>query len=158
MDTMKKNISLTLCTILSIVVMHTCIQIEVWNYLAGGNVLPNREGGKLRHSMGESEEGWRIVQGMRTQDPTLESGRPLTEAEKSLFREHSKQAKRRNKVVNWSRGMGTLQYLLAPIAIIWSVVLLFAGKSRRARLLVAALSLTNSVSIVLMFYRGYFND
>jgi hypothetical protein len=155
---MKKHISIILCAALSAVVLHTCIQIEVWNHLAGGNVLPNREGGKLRYSMGESEKGWRMYQSMRTQDESLKSDRPLTEEEQSHFREHSKHAKRRNNVVSWSRGMGTLQYLLAPLAIIWSVVLLFASKTRRARLLAGLLSATNVISIYLMLYRGYFND
>jgi len=155
---MKKHISIILCAILSGVVLHTCVQIEVWNHLAGGNVLPNREGGKLRYSMGESERGWRMYQSMRTQDESLKSGRPLTQEEQSQFREHSKHASRRNKVVSWSRGMGTLQYLLAPIAIAWSVVLLFASKTRRARLLAGLLSVTNAVSIASLLYRGYFND
>jgi len=155
---MKKHISIILCAILSAVVLHTCVQIEVWNCLAGGDVLPNREGGKLRYSMGDSEKGWRAYQSVRTQDESLRSGRPLTEEEKKLFREHSKHASRRNKVVFWSRGMGTLQYLLAPAGIIWSVALLFAGKTRRARLLAGLLAATNTISIVSMLYRGFFND
>jgi hypothetical protein len=155
---MKKHISIILCGALSAVVLHTCVQIEVWNHLAGGGALPNREGGKLRYSVGESEKGWRAYQSMHTQDESLRSGRPLTEDEQELFRERSKHARRRNKVVSWSRGMGTLQYLLAPIAFIWSVVLLFANKTRRARLLAGLLSASNAISIVLMLYRGYFND
>jgi len=157
-EKMKKHVSIILCAALSAVVLHTCIQIEAWNHLAGGKVLPNREGGKLRYSIGESEKGWRMYQSMRTQDDTLESGRPLTEDEQSQFQEHSKHARRRNKVVSWSRGMGTLQYLLAPIAIIWSIILLFASKTRIARLLAGLLSATNAISIVSMLYRGYFND
>jgi hypothetical protein len=153
-----KNISIILCGILSGVVLHTCVQIEIWNQLAGGNVLPNREGGKLRYSMRESEKGWRMYQSMRMQDGSLESGRPLTQEEQALFREHSRQARRRNKVVSWSRGMGTLQYLLAPIAIIWSFILLLASKTLRTRLIASVFSLTNAISIVLMLYRGYFND
>ena len=153
---MKKHISLILCCVLSVVVLNTCIQIEVWNYLAGGNVLPNREGGKLRYSIGETEEGWRMIRGI--QDPTLKTGRPLIEEERSEFRKHQKHANRRNKVVSWSRGMGTLQYLLAPIAVIWSIILLFTGKNLRARLLAALFSVSNSTSIILMLYRGYFND
>jgi hypothetical protein len=155
---MKNHITIILCAALSIVVLHTCIQVEVWNHLAGGNVLPNHEGGKLRYSMGESEKGWRVYQSMRTQDESLKSGRPLIEDEQALFREHSKHVERRNKVVSWSRGMGTLQYLLAPIAIIWSVVLLIASKTRRARLIAGLLTATNALSIVSMLYRGYLND
>lgn len=155
---MKKHLSIILCAALSVVVLHTCIQIEVWNHLAGGNVLPNREGGKLRYSLGESEKGWRMYHKMLTHDESLESGRPLTEEERVLFHEHSKHARRWNMVVSWSRGMGTLQYLLAPIAIIWSIALLFASKTRRARLLAGLLSATNAISIVAMLNRGYFND
>lgn len=83
---MKKHISIILCGILSAVVLHTCIQIEVWNHLAGGNVLPSREGGKLRYSIGESEKGWRLYEAMRTQDESLKSGRHLTGEEQVLFR------------------------------------------------------------------------
>lgn len=139
-------------------VFHTCVQIEVWNHLAGGNVLPDREGGKLRYSWGASEEIWRAHQSMITHDQSLKSGRHLTEQEKGLFLEHSKHASRRNKVVSWSRGMGTLQYLLAPVAILWSISLLLASKTGRMRLLTGLLSATNALSIVLLLYRGYFND
>ena len=155
---MKKHISIILCTILSTLVLHTCVQIEVWNHLAGGNVLPNREGGKLRYSWGASEKIWRAHQGMITHDESLASGRLLTEQEKVLFLEQSKHASRRNKVVSWSRGMGTLQYLLAPVAILWSVSLLLASRTGRLRLLAGLLSATNAISIVLLLYRGYFND
>ena len=153
---MKKPISLILCSILSAIVLHTCVQIEVWNFLAGGDVLPNWEGGKLRYSMGETEKGWRMFRAM--QDASLESDRPLTQKERSEFQKHQKQVKRRNKVISWSRGMGTLQYLMAPIAVIWSVVLLFFSKPLKAKVLAGLFSLTNVVSIVFMLYRGYFND
>lgn len=155
---MRKKISLILCGLISAVVLHTCLQIEIWNYFAGGNVLPNREGGKLRYSQGETEDGWRIYQSWITNDESLETGRPLTEEEQEIFQKQSKQAKRRNKVISWSRGMGTLQYLLAPLAIIWSVALLFTSKALRYRIFAGLFSVTNSISIILMLYRGYFND
>lgn len=155
---MKRNISLLLCGVLSAIVLNTCLQIEVWNHLAGGDVLPNREGGKLRYSIGESERGWRAYQSMRTQDESLRAGRPLTAEEHALFQKHSKDAERRNKVVSWSRGMGTFQYLLAPLAITWSVALAFRGPTRRMRLIAILFSLTNTMALASMLYRGYFND
>ncbi len=154
---MNKHFSIVLCGILSTVVLHTCIQIEVWNYLAGGDVLPNREGGKLRHSI-ESEKGWRMMRGWRTQDPTLEAGRPLTNEEHQIFLDHQKYASRRNKVVTWSGGMGTLQYLLAPLAIIWSGGLVISGKSRTTRVMGGIFVFMNLICICSMLYRGYFND
>ena len=154
---MNKRISIILCGILSAVVLHTCIQIEVWNYLAGGDVLPNREGGKLRYSM-ESEKGWRMLRRSQTQDLTLEAGRPLTKEERQIFLEHQEHAQRRNKVASWSRGMGTLQYLLAPIAFIWSVGLVISSKSSTTRVTGGIFVFTNLLSIFALFYRGYFND
>ena len=156
---MSNRLSIILCGILSVVVLHTCIQIEVWNYLAGGNEIPNQEGGKLRYSYGESEKGWRTLRGRETRDPSLEAGRPLTIEEQQFFLAHQKKADRTNKVVSWSRGMGTLQYLLAPIAIIWSVgLVVVSSKTRRTRLAAGIFSLTNLTSIASMLYRGYFND
>jgi len=151
---MRKNLSLVLCCTLSAVVFHTCLQIEVWNYLAGGDVLPRPDGSKLRPWFGEDEQSWR----RNNPDRTLAAGRPLTEEEQEAFREHSTYAKRHNKVVDWSRGMGLLQYLLAPVATVWSLVLMLTGKTRRARLVAALFSATNAISIVSMLYRGYFND
>lgn len=49
-----------------------------------------------------------MMRGWRTQDPTLEAGRPLTNEEHQIFLDHQKYASRRNKVVTWSGGMGTL--------------------------------------------------
>ena len=138
--------------------MHTCIQIEVWNYLAGGKVLPNREGGKLRYAMGETEAEWRKLQSFNSQDFSLRSGRPLTEKELALFKEYSKKARRHNKVVSWSRGMGMLQYVLAPIALIWSLAGLIYFKSNKMKILTCFLLLSNFICLVVMFYRGYFND
>ena len=143
---------------LSIVVINTCVHIEFWNYLSGGDVLPNREGGKLRYMIGETEGGWRRYHSIQTQDQSLLSGRQLTVEEKELFDEHSQIARNRNKVVSWSRGMGTLQYILAPIAFIWSVFLSFRAKKRRARLIAGMLTLTNALSVFFMLFRGYFND
>ncbi|MBN2054825.1 hypothetical protein JW905_07880 [bacterium] len=54
--------------------------------------------------------------------------------------------------------MGTLQYLLAPAAMIWSGILLFTRKTRNARLVVGPFCLTNVASIASMLYRGYLND
>jgi hypothetical protein len=154
---MKKHISIILCGILSAVVLHTCVQIEIWNYLAGG-ILPNHEGGKLRYEIGESESSWRKWQSIRTKDESLRTGRPLTKKEQTAFLEHSKDAKRTNKVVSWTSDMGILQYLLAPIAMVWSAILLNSSKTRRATLFVGIFAITNAISIALMLYRGYFND
>ena len=155
----KQTIALILCAILSAVVLNTCVRIEFWNQLAGGKVLPNREGGKLRYSPLSYEDLWRAHQSARTRDPTLKAGRNLTPEEQALYQQESKRAKAWNKVVSWTSGMGLCQYILAPIAFIASVLLLYTSPGRRWMHRVSALLvLSNLLCIILMLYRGYLND
>lgn len=157
----KQNLSLILCGLLSLVVLHTCLQVEFWDYRAGG-VIPVPEGARLHPRIaGFDEDSWRKpeiekrkLDGKYDEAEALASGRPLTPEEQAKFREDVAF----NTLVDWTRGMGTLQYVLAPTAAIWAFVLVFTSKTRRARVLAALFTLTNAVSVFFMLYRGYFND
>ena len=153
---MKKHFPELLLAVLSLIVLNTCIQIEVWNWLAEGNMLPNREGGKLRYMTGTTEQGWRRRESRF--DPSLKTGRPLTEQEQLQFAVHRKKAIRRNNVVSWTRGMGTLQYLLAPLAVFFSLVMVLARKNSKSKLFAGVCFMANGIAIAVMLYRGYFND
>jgi len=108
--------------------------------------------------MGETEAEWRQLQIWNTQDFSLRSGRPLTEKELVLFEEYSKKARRHNKVVSWSRGMGMLQYVLVPIALLWSLIMFIHTKTYKIKIMACFLLFSNFFCLVIMFYRGYFND
>jgi hypothetical protein len=150
---MKFNFAMLLGLVLSLVVLNTALQIEYWNDQAGG-ALPNKEPGKLRGTS-TSEWLWRNEQARQTGDESLLTGRPLTPSEK-----HSLDMRRsspRNKLVDWTRGMGLLQYLLAPLAFGLSLVLALVCVEKRARVLFRFLTITNALAIFLMFFRGYYN-
>ncbi len=110
----------------------------------------------MRYMIGETEKGWRLLQ--ESFDPSLKTGRPLTEKERLQFAIHSKKAKRRNNVVSWSRGMGTLQYLLAPMALLFSLLMLIGRKNIKSKLFSGLCFMTNALAIAAMLYRGYWND
>lgn len=153
-----RYVSVVLCGILSVVVLNTCLQIEVWHFLAGGNMLPNREGGKLRYSPFEREEIWRSARSNETEDASLKEGRPLTSEERSIFEKVKDHACRWNKVVEWTRGMGTLQYLLLPVALCWSALLAFSRTVKGGRAVAWVCVFTNVISFISLGYRGYFNE
>lgn len=52
---MKMNWVIILGIVVSLVVFNTAAQIELWNHLAKGGVLPNHEGGKIRSDGGGTE-------------------------------------------------------------------------------------------------------
>jgi hypothetical protein len=153
-----RYVSVVLCGILSVVVLNTCLQIEVWHFLAGGNMLPNREGGKLRYSPFEREEIWRSARSNETEDASLKEGRPLTSEERSIFEKDKEHARRWNKVMEWTGGMGVLQYLLLPVALFWSALLTSRGTVKVERAVAWVCVFTNVISFISLGYRGYFND
>ena len=154
----RKHASLVLCSVLSLMVLNTCVHIEAWNALAGGE-LPMEEPGKMRWDMNETERGWRYVHlSERHWDTPLEERRPLTRVEREQFQKDAEQAQRHNRLRWWTQGWGLAQYALAPIALIWSGILLLPRAGTRSRLLPGCLLLTNALSVISMLYRGYFHD
>ena len=98
---MRIDVSTTLCGLFTAVVLHTCLQIEVWNCLAGG-VLPHKECGKIRVSMVTSETQWREMMWMATHDAAWTNGRPLSSDERERMVASIRNANRRNAVKYWA--------------------------------------------------------
>lgn len=159
---LRHPVALSLCGLLTLVVLAICTVVETLNHCAGGNVLPNREGGKLRLDLRATETGWRLAEAGRRHDPTLAEGRPLGSAERQAFHEQSRRAVYHNRLVSLTRGPALAQYLLAPLAGLWSVVgfarLRRVPGARVPKLLAGVFGLANTVCLVLLFHRGYFNS
>ena len=148
--------SFVLCGMLTLVILNTCLQIEIRNYQLG-RPLPNKEGGKLRYSAISNEESWREREALRTGDQSLKEGRELTEKEKNIMAQDDLYASRWNSLVSWARDWGMLQYLLAPLTFIWGLYLagVRKGKKRIAALLYSSIAV---VCIIFMSITVYIND
>jgi hypothetical protein len=54
--------------------------------------------------------------------------------------------------------MGLLQYMLAPIAVFWSLKIAFTERSWRVRAMAVNCSVISLACIVVMLYRGYWDS
>jgi hypothetical protein len=154
----RRDVRFWLLAFLAIVVFHTCVRIEILNQLAG-DILPRKSPTKWRAGvMNEklNEKWWRLFH-LHDEDEDVRLTRALTvqerqEMEYDVFRERANALLRTTVEV-----FGLWQYVLAPICLIWSIR---AAKNRRRAKRIAAgvFTVTSAVSIVLMFYRGYFTS
>ena len=59
---------------------------------------------------------------------------------------------------DWVSGMGLLQYLIAPMALLLSINLYCGAATHTVRLASIACILLNAASLFLIFYRGFFTS
>ncbi len=176
-STISKS-TIVVCILLTAIVLHTCIQIEVLN-ARSGYFLPR----KLSRT---GNPKWRVA-AKKTLFKTLErtialdrseahfdqhpngpapdfqeleelSGPPYLDAEQAWIDNQVALYELNSKLRDWVGGMGLLQYLLAPIALLWSLWLFRIAASWAERLLVVGCTISNLTSTYLMFYRGYFES
>ena len=163
------------CLILTCVVVHTCVRIEILN-ARYGYYLP-------RTDFGSGNPKWRVAAdslarrdfersiAMERQAKFAEEhpGEPIPEHTEFIGPPYSAsqqteleaildQNQRRSALYDWVRGMGLLQYALAPAALFWSVDIARIERSRSGRIAAGFAALLNLICIALMFYRGYFTS
>ncbi len=149
--------SFSILTILfSLIVFCIFIAVEIMNYQAGG-ILPNKEGGKLRYSPLEWENGWRDVYSSIKEDASLEQGRKLSAHEYSQFKKDQDLAVKRNRLINATSSWALFQYILCPLALCLSLIMIKRNE-HKLKTLGICLVCANLTSLVFLIWRGYFND
>jgi hypothetical protein len=162
----RKRISFWLCLILTLVVVNTSAHIEYWNAKAGG-FLPYEGPYKWRWRWSAREGIERRIRRRRTyelspaeweDESALRAAydRPLTREEEDEMYELIQEAIVNNELRGWVAA-GCWQYLLAPVALIWSIRLSLRLRRgyRIASVLMGALVAS---CIFLMLYRGYLSS
>ena len=141
---------------LAIVVLSICVQIELLNH-AADSYLPRKDSGKWRQSFFLSEEMWRQYYNSKMGDEAL-LNRPLTADERNQMQKDVSYAKDKNALLGMVSSFGLLQYILAPLSLIWSFTIAKRNANIAKRILSALFVISNFISIVLMVYRGYFTS
>jgi hypothetical protein len=163
------------CLILTCIVVHTCVRIEVLN-ARSGYYLP-------RTDFGSGNPKWRVaaeklvrlneelmIARSRQADfqaahPDEEisneaafKGPPYSPAEQATIDAEVDHNQRNSTLRDWVGGMGLLQYVLAPAALLWSLDIVISDRSRRGRVVAGLCGLLNLICIALMYYRGYWSS
>ena len=152
----KKDILFGATVVIATIVILICLQIEWLNKAADG-YLPHIPDTKWRDSTPVSEEMWRRQQRYSKEDETLLT-RPLTESERLQMQKDIEQANTMNALKGSVSGYGMLQYILAPVAFILSIMLVISRRPMYKRIICALFALSSLIAMVLMFYRGYFTS
>lgn len=130
--------------------VHTMVQIEVRNYLAG-TIMPRTGHEKWRGTAYGYEEVWRRSKG-------IPAAAELTPNERLRMKADILRAQRRDALLIWVWTFGLLQCLLTPIAFIYCVIRLKTETRKTYRSAYAvsfALILLCSASL---YYRSYFGS
>lgn len=149
-----------ICGVLTLIAVHTCVRIEIYNYRMGG-YLPRQEPGKWRFHSAEAE---RKMMEMRLRTQAESDGVPfvLTEEQKRQLDEAEAKARPKatldNDFHDFVELWGLLQYLVAPLATLLGFGLLIERTAtKRARKLGGLMFALALPCVILMFYRGYFS-
>ncbi len=158
----KQKALLACSIVLAAVALYTCVRIEIFNFRAGG-YLP-------RHDVGEgNSDQWRttgsecirLAWEARFRNQSYIEGkliRPTAEQEAEIEREIER-AEENSDFRDFVSSWGQAQYLVAPLAM-WLSMLIVINKAvpRGGRIIAAIAAAASACSIVLMFYRGYFTS
>ena len=169
---MRSRLAIIGCLLLTAVVVHTCVRIEQLNaknsyYLprtdfAGGN--PKWRYSTIKGTMYGlnnefAEERMIAFSKSRSERPLPEFqqfiGPPYSENEQRRIDAKLANNSLRNELHDWVESGGLLQYLLAPVAIVWAIMIFWSQRSLFSRLLSGASAMCAAVSIGFMLYRGY---
>lgn len=172
---MKSRLAFFGCFLLTVIVVHTCIRIEVLNAL-NEYYLP-------RTDFGEGNPKWRdatqtsllISLEHRIADERLSefvvkhptksvtnvaqfTGPPYSQEEQNLIDKELADHALRAELYAWVSCMGLLQYVLAPVAFVWAIALIIFDRSIFFRVASSVFAVSVAASIWLMIYRGYFTS
>jgi hypothetical protein len=149
---------------LAALVLHTCLQIEVRNYLLGGFLPrdPSPEPGvyyKWRVLGGRmAERVWREQRRRSiTQDPALPEP-PLSQQEKRELEAFVAREEALASLKGWCEGMGLLQYLLAPLLLILSIAVAVTTRSWPCRAAALICWVVSAISTWSMLDKDYFGS
>lgn len=161
--------------LLTAVVLHTCIRIEVLN-ARYNHYLPRTDWGNgnqkwrcaasslLLRSLERDIANDRYHRFMQTHpdesgsDPDQFLGPPYSVAEKTFIDTEMAENDLRATLLGWVSSFGLLQYLLAPLAFCISIASLYFNPNVIIRLVAGSCTVFILVAIALMIYRGYFTS
>lgn len=147
------------CFALALLVATTCLRIEILNAQLGYYMPRENDAdwgiSRWRKSTAIDEKAWIRMQSRF--DSSIEN-RPLTSQEQEEMRNYIKWAKANNDLRDLVEGLGLLQYLLIPILIVISVILIKRNNPKTYRILAFMSMLLGLISGFLVFYRGYFES
>jgi hypothetical protein len=172
---MQSKLAFVGCLILTVIVVHTCVRIEVLN-ARYGYYLP-------RTDFGNGNQKWRVA-GRRATMRWLEHkihmercaayaaahpddpmddlerfcGPPYSADEQKMIDTELAENELRAELWSWVASMGILQYILAPLTFAWAVALAVCNRSHLIRMSAIGFAVAAAVSIVLMFHRAYFTS
>jgi hypothetical protein len=173
---MKLNCSQRGCLLLTCVVVHTCVRIEVLNaqcgyYLprtdmeAGHNNKWRVAAARLIRQDCERQIALQRMAEFQNEHPDQQlpdeatfTGAPFSEAEQRLIETEVSKNRLNASFRDSVESLGLLQYLLGPAGLLWSWILFLGDRSRSSRATSATCGVLNLVSVALMFYRGYFTS
>ena len=143
---------------LALIVLLICIEIEILNHAASG-YLPRKDldDGKWRTSPVFSEESWRRMNSMLNDDKTLFS-RPLTAEEQIRMEREVFREKTNNSLRSSVSSLGLMQYILAPLSLIYSLIIALRSKKIFVKMISAVFALSSGTCMIVMLYRGYFTS
>ncbi|QDV61054.1 hypothetical protein [Crateriforma conspicua] len=172
---MRSKAKIVCCLLLTAIVLHTCIRIEVLNarnghflpraHPAAGNpkwrvVAPTLLARSLERTIAIDRLTSHVSQHPNYPEPGIEEfiGPPYTDAEQALIDTEIARNKLSFQLRDWVSGMGLLQYILAPVALLSSLVLMRGTENLAVRFASVACAVSNVTSMYLMFHRGYFTS
>lgn len=151
----KKNISFWLNVVLVFIVLCICIEIEIYNYAAGGYLPRKDNDGKWRQILFVSEDMWRKIYSREKDDETL-LHRLLTKDERDQMEKEVSHAHALNSLRGSVNTFGLMQYFFAPLSFVWSLLIAFRSSDRINKVVSTFFIVSSSICIFMMFYRGYF--
>lgn len=157
---MKLAIRLFFAVAMSLLTIYTCVRIEVFNHQAGGPLpVKNYElwGKKWRAGVPSLT---RKYEEERLRDIAAAEGRPfeITPEQQAEIDEMVKQVERDGAFRDFVASFGLLQYIVAPTALLLSLILIRSKRlGRRWRIGAGCLATCNLGCIGLMLFRGYFS-
>ncbi|HEY4261366.1 MAG TPA: hypothetical protein VGM98_14460 [Schlesneria sp.] len=163
------------CMILTCIVVHTCVRIEVLN-ARYGYYLPRTDFGsgnpkwrvadeklfRLREEMMIARSRQEDYQAAHPDegfpDESAFKGPPYSVAEQATIDAEVDHNRRNSTLRAWVGSMGLLQYVLAPAALFWSLDIVVSDRLRGRRVVAGLCGLLNLICIALMYYRGYWSS
>ena len=163
------------CLLLTVVVLHTCIRIEVLN-ARYNHFLPRTDAGNgnprwrcaasslLLRSLERDIANDRYRRFMQAHpnepgsDPDQFLGPPYSVAETTFIDAEMAENDLRASLLGWVSSFGLLQYILAPLAFCSSLASLYFNHNVIIRLVAGSCTVSILVAVGFMIYRGYFTS
>ena len=100
---------------------------------------------------------WRNIYSREKDDETL-LRRPLTRDERDQMEKDVSHAHAWNSLRGFVGTFGLMQYFFASLSFVWSLLIAMRSSNKNKKVVSTLFIVSNSICIVMMFYRGYFTS